>query len=102
MTIAEKITQSANSTPFTLYKEGLFYKCYNEDAMLFVKKVRAYKVGDKFVKSARGKVYSIGFPASEIEKGKLSFEEISTKIESQGFELKNELVIFYLNNSEFL
>jgi hypothetical protein len=36
MTIAEKVTQSANSTLFTLYKEGLFYKCYNEDAMLFV------------------------------------------------------------------
>ncbi len=67
MTIAEKVTRSANSALFTLYKEGLFYKCYNEDAMLFVKKVRAFKVSDKFVKS---------------------------------FELKNELVIYCLNNSE--
>lgn len=56
MTIAEKVTQSANSTLFTLYKEGLFYKCYNEDAMLFVQKVRAFKVSDKFVKSVREKV----------------------------------------------
>ena len=100
MTIAEKITQSANSALFTLYKEGLFYKCYNEDAMLFVKKVKEFKVSDKFVKSVREKVYSVGFPSSEVEKGKLSFEEISTKIESQGFELKNELVIYCLNNSE--
>jgi hypothetical protein len=100
MTIAEKVTRSANSALFTLYKEGLFYKCYNEDAMLFVKKVRAFKVSDKFVRSVREKVYSIGFPASEIEKGKLSFEEISKKIESNSFELKNELVIYCLNNSE--
>jgi hypothetical protein len=76
MTIAEKVTQSANSTLFTLYKEGLFYKCCNEDAMLFVKKVRAFKVSDKFVKSAREKVYSIGFPASEVLNGNLSFESI--------------------------
>jgi hypothetical protein len=57
-------------------------------------------LSDKIIKSAGEKVYSIGFPASEIEKGKLSCEEIFTKIESQSFELKNELVIFCLNNSE--
>jgi len=100
MTIAEKVTQSANSALFTLYKEGLFYKCYNEDAMLFVEKVRAFKVSVKFVKCLREKVYSVGFPTGEVDKGKLSFEEISTKIESQGFQLKKELVIFCLNNSE--
>lgn len=80
MTIAEKVTQSANSTLFTLYKEGLFYKCYNEDAMLFVQKVRAFKVSDKFVKSVKAKVNSIGFPASEVLNGNLSFESISEKI----------------------
>ena len=70
MTIAEKVTQSANSTLFTLYKEGLFYKCYNVDAMLFLQKVKEYKVSSKFVKSAREKVYSIGFPTSEVDKVK--------------------------------
>lgn len=64
MTLAEKVTQSINRALFTRYKERLFYKCYNVDAMLFVKKVRAYKVGDKFVKSAKKKVYSISFPSS--------------------------------------
>ena len=34
MTITEKTQISANNTRFTLYKEGLFYKCYNEDAMV--------------------------------------------------------------------
>jgi hypothetical protein len=89
MTIAEKVTQSANSTLFTLYKEGLFYKCYNEDAMLFVQKVRAFKVSDKFVKSVKAKVNSIGFPASEVLNGNLSFESISEKIGTKSFEVKN-------------
>jgi hypothetical protein len=51
MTIAEKIKYSADRTKFTLYKEGLFYKCYNEDAMVFVQKIKEYKVSSKFVKS---------------------------------------------------
>ena len=50
MTLKEKILFSSEKIRFTLYKEGLFYKCYNEDAMLFVKKVREYKVNNKFVK----------------------------------------------------
>ncbi len=56
MTLKEKILFSTEEKRFTLYKEGLFYKCYNEDAMLFVKKVREFKVSDKFVKSVREKV----------------------------------------------
>jgi hypothetical protein len=82
MTIAEKVNQSANGTLFTVHKEGLFYKCYNEDAMVFVQKVRKYKVSSKFVKATISNLHSIGFPASEVEKGKLSFDDISTKIEA--------------------
>ena len=45
MTIAEKVSHSANSNRyFTLFKEGMFYKCYNEDAMVFVTRVKHYKV----------------------------------------------------------
>ena len=51
MTISEKIDNSANHTRFTLYKEGLFYKCYNEDAMVFVKNIREYKVSKNFEES---------------------------------------------------
>jgi len=43
MIIAEKIQLSTDKTILTLFKEGLFYKCYNEDAMVFAKRVRAYK-----------------------------------------------------------
>jgi hypothetical protein len=44
MTIAEKTQSSTDKTQFILYKKGLFYKCYNEDPMVFVQKVMAYKV----------------------------------------------------------
>ncbi len=51
MTTAEKIALAKSNNYFTLFKEGLFYKCYNEDAMVFVKNVKEYKVSEKFVKS---------------------------------------------------
>jgi hypothetical protein len=82
MTIVEKITKSGDNTIFTLYREGLFYKCYNEDAMGFVLKVREYKVNSKFVKSVGAEVLSMGFPVSEIEKGNLSLLSISQSIGS--------------------
>ena len=88
MAIAEKIQCSADKTIFTLFKEGLFYKCYNEDAMVFVQNVKKYKVSAKFVKSVGANVYSIGFPASEVEKGHLSFENISEKIGAKSLEFK--------------
>ena len=60
MTIAEKIQYSSGKTAFTLFKEGLFYKCYNEDAMLFVKQVRKYKVSSKYFKNIGAEVLSLG------------------------------------------
>ena len=71
MTIAEKIQYAADKKVVTFFKEGLFYKCYNEDAMVFTKKVRAYKVKVKYVKNVGSKVLSLGFPISEIEKENL-------------------------------
>ena len=80
MTIAEKASHSANSALFTLYKEGLFYRCYNEKVMVFVIKVKNYKVSSKFVKSMSEKVYSISFPSIEVLNGNLSCKSISEKI----------------------
>ena len=37
MTIAEKIAKCSDKTIFTLHREGLFYECYNEDALVFAK-----------------------------------------------------------------
>jgi hypothetical protein len=33
----EKIALSKQVNSLTLHREGIFYKCYNEDAMVFVK-----------------------------------------------------------------
>lgn len=38
--MAEKTQCSADNARFTRYKEGLFYKCQNEDAMIFVERVK--------------------------------------------------------------
>lgn len=100
MTIKEKIAYSSDVRRFTLFKEGLFYKCYNEDAMIFVQKVKEYKVSSKYVKATVSNVYSIGFPASEVLNGNLSFESISEKIGAKSFEVKNGLVEFYLKDLE--
>jgi len=100
MTIAGKIQCSADKTQFTLYKEGIFYKCYNEDAMVFVVNIRECKVSSKFIKSVWATVYSIGFPASEVEKGSLSLEYISEKIVASGFEVSGNAVVFILDDIE--
>ena len=39
MTTAEKIASAKSTIYFTLFNEGIFYKCYNEDAMVFVTRV---------------------------------------------------------------
>lgn len=94
MTIKQKIECSTNKTKFTLYKEGIFYKCYNEDAMVFVQHVKEYKVSTKFVKSVGAAVYSIGFPVTEVKNGRLSLEFISEKINSVRVEAKDKRVVF--------
>ena len=96
MVLSEKVKNSANNTLFTLYKEGLFYKCYNEDAMVFAKLVKPYKVITKYIKSADAKVTSLGFPVSEVEKGKLSLEVLSEKLSAHRYDFLNGKVTFHL------
>jgi hypothetical protein len=100
MIITDKVNNSTNITTLTLYREGLFYKCYNEDAMIFVQKVKAYKVSAKFVKRVEANVYSIGFPVSEVEKGHLSFENISEKIGAKSYEIKDKHIVFLIENAD--
>lgn len=96
MSIAEKIRFSVDKERFTLFKEGLFYKTYNADAMVFVQKVKAYKVSHKLIKSVGAQVLSVGFPASEINKGNLTFEYISERIGAEEFKIETKKVSFYL------
>ena len=98
MTLLEKTQISADKTIFTLFKEGLFYKCYNEDAMVFEKKIKKYKVSSKFVKSVGTDVLSMGFPISEVERGNLSLANVSEKIGANGFEESDGNIGFSLND----
>jgi len=96
MTIKDKISLSSEKMNFTLFKEGLFLKCYNEDAMLFVKQVREYKVNSKFVKSVGAEVLSLGFPASEIEKENLTLQSILEAIEATVYKEEPYGIVFSL------
>ena len=96
MTTAEKIALAKSNNYFTLFKEGLFYKCYNEDAMVFVQRLRAYKVSTKFIKIVGDTVYSIGLPVGEVEKGSLSLANILEKIAAKGFEENEGNIIFMI------
>jgi hypothetical protein len=98
MTLLEKTQKSSDNKVFTLHKEGLFYKCYNKDAMVFVQHVKAYKISEKFIKSVGETVYSIGFPVSEVEKGTLSLEFILGKISAASFMDKGQYIEFSLVN----
>ena len=73
MNVKEKIAISKQEDSLTLHQEGMFYKCYNEDAMVFVQKIKPYKVLSKFIKNAGEEVLSIGFPVSELKKSTKGF-----------------------------
>jgi len=98
MTTKEKIAYAIDLNRFTLFKEGLFMKTYNEDAMLFVKHVKHYKVRCKYIKSIASQIYSIGFPSSEIDNGKLCKESISEKIDASHYDEKDKYIVFFLKD----
>jgi len=67
MTILDKITlQQQDTTKIFIFKEGVFYKAYNEG--VFLLKDKNYKVAIKHIKSIENEVLSIGFPISVLEK----------------------------------
>jgi hypothetical protein len=68
--------------------------------MVFVQRLRAYKVSTKFIKIVGDTVYSIGFPVGEVEKGNLTLEFISEKIAAKSFEIKETDVLFLHNDGD--
>lgn len=73
MTILEKtILQNTNTTKIVLFKEGIFYKAYNEGAFLL--RDKNYKVSVKKIKSIEKEVLSIGFPEVVFTKLKTAFK----------------------------
>lgn len=71
MTLKDKVQVCPDIKRFTLFKEGLFYKCFNLDALIFAKRVKNNKVILKYVKSFAADVLSLGYRAIETGKGNL-------------------------------
>ena len=88
MTLQEKIDLQASATnKVFLFKEGIFYKVYNQG--VFLLKECNYKVSVK--QSSKTKLWyvSIGFPESVLEKLKLSY----TFIKEQANKWKDKIDI---------
>jgi hypothetical protein len=100
MTLLEKTQKSADEKVFTLYKEGLFYKCYNEDAMVFTEKVKKYKVSARFIKTVGSQVLSLGFPLTVGGKNNLTLKTIALAVEAISFLIGEKSVVFMLKNKE--
>lgn len=62
MTLKEKVNFAAQPNMLYLFKEGMFYKAYNQNAMWFVQQIKPYKVTVKYIKNIQQEVFSIGFP----------------------------------------
>ncbi|HID68902.1 MAG TPA: hypothetical protein EYP35_00195 [Desulfobacterales bacterium] len=67
MNTREKIDRAADTSQLCLHKEGIFYKLYNQHAMLFTANIKELKINGKFIKAVNQQVYSCGFPSSIIE-----------------------------------
>ena len=62
MKIIEKVTLCNQDARIYFFKEGIFYRLYNQSAFLFVENVKSYTVGVKFIKNINDWTYTIGFP----------------------------------------
>ncbi len=96
MTVLQKITNSKDPAIFTMYREGMFYKCYNEDAMLFSQRVKDFKISAKYIKSAGSMVLSLGFPGSLMEKGAITSEGISDAMDATSWKDEPNGIVFQL------
>jgi uncharacterized ubiquitin-like protein YukD len=75
MTLLEKTSiQKTNSTKIVLFKEGIFYKAYNEGAFLL--RAKNYKVSVKKNINIKTEVISIGFPEVVFIKIKTKFKVV--------------------------
>ena len=51
MNTREKIDRAVAPTLLCLHKEGIFYKLYNQHAMLFTENIKPLKIKGKFIKA---------------------------------------------------
>jgi len=97
MTVLQKITNSKDPAVFTLHREGIFYKCYNEDSMVFYERVKAFKITCKFVKCAGSMVLSLGFPVTLIENESLTIDGIAEMVDAASWSEEPHGLVFQLS-----
>lgn len=73
MTTKEKIVLATQNNKRYYFKEGLFYKLYNQNDMWFTKHIRAYKVSVKIGKTVNQNLFTIGFPQHVLNNKALQF-----------------------------
>jgi len=100
MNTQAKIELALDTTRLCLHKEGIFYKLYNRQAMLFVENVKALKVKAKFVKIVNETEYSCGFPASVIEDVKERLRSMGGNFE-ESFDLLTVVGVRWPTSSDF-
>lgn len=81
MNTSEKIDKALNPAILCLHKEGIFYKLYNQHAMLFIQNIKPLKITVKFIKTVNQHVYSAGFPVSLIDTVKKQLSDLGGSIE---------------------
>ena len=82
MNTQKKIELAANTRQLSLHKEGIFYKLYNQQAMLFTENIKPLKIKVKFIKAVSQQVYSCGFPVTIIEDVKKQLSSIGGDIDA--------------------
>lgn len=81
MTLPEKLNlQEQNTNKVFLFKEGVFYKAYNEG--VFLLKDLNYKINTKQLAKTKEVYVSIGFPLSVL--CKLKETNVATKVKTEG------------------
>ena len=113
MTIVEKIDLAKSNKYFTLSKEGFFYKCYNQDAMVFVKRVKiivllcmAMLTSSSFAQTISGKLLLLANQEIRLEgfNGLQTYTISSLKTDAKGnFSLpysKSDYGVGYLKSTE--
>lgn len=85
-----------NTDTIYFYREGVFYKAYEQSAYLFVHHVKPFQVKKRFVKSVKREVVTIGFPTNSlysyfakeqvVESENEAKAELNQKIDSVDFE----------------
>ena len=56
-----------NEESIYLFKEGIFWRCYEYSAWRFVKQIKDYKVFEKHIKAVEQDIVYLGFPESALD-----------------------------------